>query len=70
MADATRFFGSAQVRRAGVTGEDGSLLGVLTFDSLLLHLGGRVERVAGTIRRELNEERTARSRSHSVFGSE
>ena len=70
MDDATRCFGERCIRRIGLTDESGGLIGVLSSDAVLMHLGGLLHDLTDAIGREFELEARPLDSNRSVFGSE
>ncbi|MEM9379502.1 MAG: CBS domain-containing protein [Planctomycetota bacterium] len=70
LVDATLLFQRHCIRRIGVRNASGALVGVLSADSVLQALGGRLADIAQALAREFDQERSPLPAGSSTFGSE
>lgn len=70
VAEATAAMGRHGIRRVGLTGPEGELVGVLSMDDLIRHLGLLGRSMNDTVNREFREERSPSAPSGSRFGLE
>lgn len=68
--EATAAMRRYSVRRLGLTGPDGELVGVLSMDDLIRQLGLLGQSVTDTVNREFREERNPSASSTGMFGPE